>query len=327
MSMTMTRRAAAALFACLSVYLGAFAAAADGYPSRPIRVIVIFPPGGSSDAMMRAIQPHLERELGQPVVIENRSGAGGLTGTEAIVRSPPDGYTIGLGTLATLAVNTGREKMSYDPAADLIPISGFIKSPFLIAAAPGFEPDGVNAVIALARQKPGALAIGHGGNGTLMHLSARMFAHMAGIDVTLVPYRGTGPATQDVLAGHIPLAISDPPTAVPLIQSKQIKVLAVTTRERFAEMPGVPTVAESGLPGYDSMGWFGFVAPAATPPEIITKLNGAIVAALKDPVMAERARSLGAIPMPFTPAEFTQYIQAEREKWTAMLAQTGLSGP
>lgn len=321
--MTMMRWAAVALFAWCGV---AVAAAAD-YPSRPIRIIVIFPPGGSTDAMTRAIQPHLERELGQPVVIENRSGAGGLTGTEAIVHAAPDGYTIGLGTLATLAVNLSREKMPYDPAADLTPISGFAKSPFLLAAAAGFEPNGVKEVIALAQRKPGALAIGHGGNGTLMHLSARLFTHMAGIDMTLVPYRGTGPATQDVLAGHIPLAITDPPTAVSLIQSKQIKVLAVTTRERFEAMPDVPTMSESGLPGYDSIGWFGFVAPAGTPPEIVTKLNGAIVAALKDPAMVERARSLGAVPMPFTPAEFAQYIRAERERWTALLAQMGTSEP
>jgi tripartite-type tricarboxylate transporter receptor subunit TctC len=321
--MTMMRWLAVALFA----WSGAFAAAADDYPSRPIRVIVIFPPGGSADAMTRAIQPHLERELGQPIVIENRSGAGGLTGTEALVRSAPDGYTIGLGTTATLAVNMGREKMTYDPATDLTPISGFARSPFILAAAQGFEANGVKEVIALARRKPGALTIGHGGNGTLMHLTARMFTHMAGIDMTLVPYRGTGPATQDVLAGHIPLAISDPPTAVALIQSKQIKVLAVTTRERFEAMPDVPTVDESGLPGYDSMGWFGFVAPAGTPPEIVSKLNGAIVAALKDPAMLERIRSLGAVPMPFTPAAFAQYIRAEREKWTAVLAQTGMSGP
>jgi tripartite-type tricarboxylate transporter receptor subunit TctC len=321
--MTMMRWAAVALFA----WFGAVDAAANDYPSRPIRMIVIFPPGGSADAITRAIQPHLERALGQPVVIENRTGAGGITGAEAVARSAPDGYTIGLGTLATLAVNVSREKMPYDPVTDLTPISGLAKSPFILVASPGFEPSGVKEVIALARRKPGALAIGHGGNGTLMHLSARMFTHMAGIDMTLVPYRGTGPATQDVLAGHIPLAISDPPTAVSLIESKQVKVLAVTTRERFEAMPDVPTVDESGLPGYDSMGWFGIVAPGGTPAEIVARLNGAIVAALKEPAMVEHIRSLGAIPMPFTPAEFAQYIRAEREKWTAVVAQSGVNEP
>jgi tripartite-type tricarboxylate transporter receptor subunit TctC len=318
--MAVVRWSAVALFACL----GGLAGAADGYPSRPIRLIVTFPPGGSADGMARAIQPHLEHELGQPIIIENRVGAGGVTGTEAVARAAPDGYTIGLGTPGTLAVNVNlRDKKLYDPFTELTPIGGLAKSPFLLAAAPGFTPNGVKEVIALARRKPGELAIGHGGNGTLMDLSARLFAQMAGIDMTFIPYRGTGPATQDMLAGHIPLAISDPPTAVALIESKQIKVLAVTTRERFEAMPGVPTMDESGLPGYESMGWFGFVAPAGTPAEIIAKLNRAISAALKDPAMLERTRILGAIPMPLTPAEFGQYIRAEYEKWLPIVAQTG----
>jgi tripartite-type tricarboxylate transporter receptor subunit TctC len=318
--MTMVRWAAVALFACL----GCFAAAADSYPSRPIRLIVTFPPGGSADAIARAVQPQLERELGQPIVIENRVGAGGVTGTEAIARAAPDGYTIGLGTPGTLAVNVNaKERKLYDPFTDLAPIGGLAKSPFLLGAAPGFEANDVKDVIALAQRKPGALAIGHGGNGTLMDLTARLFAHMASINMTFIPYRGTGPATQDMLAGHIPLAITDPPTAVALIQSKQIKVLAVTTRERFEAMPDIPTMDESGLPRYESMGWFGLVAPAGTPAEIIAKLNRAIAAALKDPAMLERARTLGAIPMPLAPAEFAQYIRAEYEKWLPIVAQAG----
>jgi tripartite-type tricarboxylate transporter receptor subunit TctC len=316
--MTIMRWTAVALFA----WFGAFAAAADTYPSRPIRLIVPFPPGGSADAMARAVQPHLERELGQPIVIDNRTGAGGVTGTEAVARSTPDGYTIGLGTPGTLAVNVSiRENKPYDPFTELTPVAGLAKSPFLLAAAQSFEPNGVKEVIALARRKPDALAIGHGGNGTLMDLSARLFAHMAGITMTFVPYRGTGPATQDMLAGHIPLAISDPPTAVALIQSKQIKILAVTTRERFEAMPSVPTMDESGLPGYESMGWFGFVAPAGTPAEVIAKLNRAVSAALRDPGMLERTRILGAVPMPLTPAEFTQVLRADYEKWLPIVAQ------
>jgi tripartite-type tricarboxylate transporter receptor subunit TctC len=181
--------------------------------------------------------------------------------------------------------------------------------------------------IALAKQQPGAVAIGHGGNGTAMHLSAQLFAHTAGINVTLVPYRETGPATQDLLAGHTPLAITDIPTAVSLIQSKPIKVLAVTTKERFEAMPDLPTMDEAGLPGYESIGWFGFVAPTGTPAEIIAKLNGAIVAALKDPALQGRTRSLGAIPMPFSPPEFGRYIRSEYKKWAAVVAQTGAKKP
>src|SRR5258707_492706 len=298
--MRMVRWAAVALFA-LS---GCLVAAADNYPSRPIRLIVTFPPGGSADVMARAIEPYMERQLGQPIVIENRTGAGGVTGIEAVARSAPDGYTIGIGAVGALAVNLSlKEKMPYDPFTELAPISGLVKTPFLLAAAPNFAPNAVRDVIALAKQKPGAVAIGHGGNGTAMHLTAQLFAHMAGISATLVPYRGTGPATQDLVAGHVPLAITDPPTAVSLIQSKQIKVLAVTTRERLEAMPDLPTMDEAGLPGYESIGWFGFVAPAGTPTEIIAKLNGAIFAAVRDPGMLERTRSLGAIPMPFSPAE------------------------
>ena len=322
--MRMVRWAAVALFA-LS---GCLVAAADNYPSRPIRLIVTFPPGGSADVMARAIEPYLERQLGQPIVIENRTGAGGVTGIEAVARSAPDGYTIGIGAAGALAVNLSlKEKMPYDPFTELAPISGLAKTPFLLAAAPNFEPNAVRDVIALAKQKLGAIAIGHGGNGTAMHLTAQLFTHMAGIDMTLVPYRGTGPATQDLVAGHIPLAITDIPTAVSLIQSKQIKVLAVTTKERFAAMPDLPTMDEAGLPGYESIGWFGFVAPAGTPTEIIAMLNGATVAALKDPGMLERTRSLGAIPMPFSPAEFAHYIRSEYEKWAAVVAQTGAKEP
>jgi tripartite-type tricarboxylate transporter receptor subunit TctC len=322
--MRTARWAAVLLFA----WFGCLAVAADNYPSRPIRLIVTFPPGGSTDILARAIQPYLERQLGQPIVIENRSGAGGVTGTEAVARSAPDGYTIGIGGAGALAINLSlKEKMPYDPFAELAPISGLVKAPFLLAAALNFEPNAVSDVIALAKRKPGAIAIGHGGNGTAMHLTAQLFTHMAGISTTLVPYRGTGPATQDVLAGHIPLAITDPPSAVSLIQSKQIKVLAVTTRERFAAMPDLPTMDEAGLPGYESMGWFGFVAPAGTPTEIIARLNGAIVTALKDPGMLERTRSLGAIPMPFSPAEFARHIRSEYEKWAAVAAQTGAKEP
>src|SRR5260370_5015289 len=230
MSMRMVRWSAVVLFA----WLGCVVAAADNYPSRPIRLIVTFPPGGSTDVLARALEPYMERQLGQPIVIENRTGAGGVTGIEAVAGSVPDGYTIGIGAVGALAVNLSlKEKMPYDPFTELAPISGLVKTPFLLAAAPNFEPNGARDVIALAKRKPGAIAIGHGGNGTAMHLTAQLFMHMAGIDMTPAPYRGTGPATQDLASGHIPLAITDPPTAASLIQSKQIKVLPVTTQQTF----------------------------------------------------------------------------------------------
>jgi tripartite-type tricarboxylate transporter receptor subunit TctC len=321
----MDRLAMAVLFAWFSY---SAVAMAETYPSRPIRLIVTFPAGGSADVLARTIQPHLERQLGQPIVIENRAGAGGVTGVEAVARSAPDGYTIGIGAAGALAVNLSlKEKMPYDPFTELAPISGLAKTPFILAAATNFEPSTVKEVIALAKRKPGTLTIGHGGNGTAMHLTAQLFTHMAGVDITLVPYRGSGPATQDVLAGHIPLAITDIPTALSLIQSKQIKVLAVSTRERFEAMPDLPTLDEAGLPGYESMGWFGFVAPAGTPAHIIAKLNGAIVTALKEPGMLEQVRNLGAIAMPFSPGEFARHIRSEYEKWATVVAQIGAKKP
>src|SRR5215467_3943698 len=189
--------------AALSILMDA---SAQTWPSRPIRLIVTFPPGGSTDTMARALQPSLEKSLGQPIVIENRGGAGGSIGTDAIVKSAPDGYVIGIAGLGALAVDVLlNDKLPYDPFRDVAPISGLISSPFILAAPLTSSANSIADVIALAKADSKSLSIGHGGNGTAMHLTAQLFNHMAGLDLTLVPYRGTGPVTQDVLAGHIPL--------------------------------------------------------------------------------------------------------------------------
>jgi tripartite-type tricarboxylate transporter receptor subunit TctC len=299
-------------------------AAAQTYPSRPIRLIVTFPPGGSTDTMARALQPSLEKSLGQPIVIENRPGAGGSIGIDVVAKAKPDGYVIGIGGLGAVALDVIlNEKLPYDPFKDIVPISGLIQSPFILAAPLSFSGNSIADVIALAKADPKALSIGHGGNGTGMQLTAQLFNHMTGLDIPLVPYRGTGPVTQDVLAGHIPLGITDPPSAIAQIEAKRIKALAISSRTRFYALPDVPTFAESGLPGYESIGWFGFVAPAGTPPEVIARLNGAIVAALRDPAVLERIHLLGAEPMPGTPEEFGRFIRAEYDKWAKLLAESG----
>jgi tripartite-type tricarboxylate transporter receptor subunit TctC len=298
-------------------------ASAQAYPSRPIRLIVTFPPGGSTDTMARALQPSLERTLGQPIVIENRGGAGGSIGTDAIVKSAPDGYTFGIAGLGALGLDALlNDKLPYDPFRDIAPISGLISTPFILAAPLSSPANSIADVIALAKADAKSLSIGHGGNGTGMQLTAQLFNHMAGIDIALVPYRGTGPVTQDVLAGHIPLGITDPPSAIAQIEARRIKALAISSRTRFPALPEIPTFAESGLPGFESTGWFGFVAPARTPPEVIAKLNAAIVAALADPTVLERIRVLGAVPMPGTPEEFTRLIRREYEKWAKVIAET-----
>jgi tripartite-type tricarboxylate transporter receptor subunit TctC len=321
------RRSAAALALAVGVVCLASIAAAQTYPSRPIRLIVTFPPGGSTDTMARALQPSLEKSLGQPIVIENRGGAGGSIGTDAIVKSAPDGYVFGIAGLGALAVDVIlNDKLPYDPFRDIAPISGLIQSPFILAAPLAFDGNSIADVIALAKAKPGSLSIGHGGNGTAMQLTAQLFNRMTGLELPLVPYRGTGPVTQDVLAGHIPLGITDPPSALAQIEGKRIKALAITSRARFFALPDVPTFAESGLAGYESIGWFGFVAPAGTPPAIIARLNGAIVAALRDPAVVERIHLLGAEPMPGTPEEFGRFIRSEYAKWGKVIAESGANG-
>ena len=300
---------------------------AQSYPTKPIRLVVTFPPGGSSDIVARAMQPHLEKRLGQPIVIDNRPGAGGVIGLDAVAKSLPDGYLIGVGAAGALVVNVSlREKMPFDPLTDLAPISGLAITPFVLAAPLSFAPNSLAEVIALARERPRSISIGHGGNGTAMHLTAQLLNHMAGINLTLVPYRGTGPVTQDVLAGHVQLGITDIPSSISLIESKQIKIFAVSSANRVTTLPDVPTFAEAGLPGYESIGWFGFVAPAGTPPDAIARLNEAIVTALHSPDVQEQIRKIGAEPMPMTPAQFSDFMRSEISKWAKVVAASGVKG-
>jgi tripartite-type tricarboxylate transporter receptor subunit TctC len=316
--------AAAAISAALALCCKS-AVAAETYPVKPIRLIVTFPPGGSTDLMARIVQPQLEQRLRHPVIIDNRPGAGGIIGVDAVAKAAPDGYVIGIGAAGALAVNVSlNEKLPYDPFTDLAPISGLAQSPFVLAAAPSFSGNSIADVIALAKTAPQSLSIGHGGNGTAMHLTALLFNHLAGLDITLVPYRGNGPVTQDLVAGHIPLGIMDIPSSASQIQARQIKVIGITSRDRFPAMPDIPTFAESGLPGYESIGWFGFVAPAGTPPEVVITLNAAIVATLRDPAIRDGIRAAGAEPMPGSPMEFGKFIRSEYEKWARMVAQSGV---
>jgi tripartite-type tricarboxylate transporter receptor subunit TctC len=295
--------------------------------ARTIKVVVPFSPGGLNDFVARVLAEQVGRAQGQTLLIENRPGAGGAIGVEVVVKAAPDGYVIGIAGLGALAVDVIlNDKLPYDPFKDIVPISGLIQSPFILAAPLAFPGNSIADVIALAKSNPAALSIGHGGNGTAMQLTAQLFNQMTGLDIPLVPYRGTGPVTTDVLAGHIPLGITDPPSAIAQIEAKRIKALAISSRARFPALPDVPTFAESGLPGYESIGWFGFVAPAGTPPEVIARLNAAIVAALADPGVLERIRLLGAVPMPGTPEEFGRFIRAEYEKWAKVVKESGAKG-
>jgi tripartite-type tricarboxylate transporter receptor subunit TctC len=285
---------------------------AQTYPDRPIRFFVPFPAGGSTDAVARALAPALEKILGQTVVVENRAGAGGMLGVDMIAKAAPDGYTIGIAGAGALGVNIGeRVKRPYDPVKDLALISRAAASPFVLIAPQALEAKSLRDVINLAKASPGKLSIGHGGNGTAMHLVALTFVNMADVKMNLVPYRGTAPAVTDTIAGHVQLGVADPPPSMGAIKEGKLKALAVTSNKRFSVFPDVPTADEMGLKGFDISGWFGIAAPKATPPEILKKLNGAIAAALRDPEVVRRISLVGMEPTPSTPEEFYAFLQSE----------------
>ena len=309
---------------CLALPLDR-AAAQDAYPTKPVRFIVSFPPGGSADLMARAVALKLGEKYGQTFVVENRAGAGGNIGVDAVAKSAADGYTIGLGAAGALAVNVSLYKtMPFDPVKDLAPVTLLAEIPFVLAVNPSLEAKTVAEFVDLAKKKPGALSIGHGGNGTAMHLSSQLLNSVAGTSIELVAYKGSSPAATDTMAGHVPASMLDIPSAVNFIQGKRLTALAVTSTKRVEALPDVPTFAEAGLPGYESVGWFGVVAPAGTPAPIVAKLNAGIVEALKDPEIRQRALAAGAIPASTTPDGFGAMIRSEIAKWAKVIAEAGI---
>jgi tripartite-type tricarboxylate transporter receptor subunit TctC len=292
------------------------------YPDRPIRLIVSFPAGGSSDATARIVQPGLEKLLGQPLLIENRPGAGGMIAIDAVAKAAPDGHVIGLGGAGALGTNLGlQQKMSYDPQKDIAPVTGLASSPFILAAPASSKGKTLRDFIAMAKGSDRGLAVGHGSNGTLMHLTAEMLNQMAGTRIGLVPYRGMAPVMNDLLGGHVALGIVDPPSARTAIDAGTIATVAITSATRFAQLPDIPTFAESGLPGFESTGWFGIVVSSGAPADVIAKLNAAFVTVLNDPAVVKQIRALGSEPMPMTPAAFSAFIGTEIDKWMTVVTR------
>jgi tripartite-type tricarboxylate transporter receptor subunit TctC len=274
--------------------------------------------------MARIVQPGVEKLLGQPLVIENRAGAGAMIAIDAVAKATHDGYVLGLGGGAALGINFGlQEKMLYDPQKDIAPVTGLAASPFIFAAAPSFPGTSLQDVIALAKGQGDRLSIGHGGNGTLMHLMAEMFNQMAGTKVALVPYRGMAPVVTDLIGSHVALGVIDPPSGMAAIEAGKIRAVAISSVRRFPRLPDIPTFAEAGLSGFEATGWFGIVAPAGTPADVIATLNAAFVTVLDDPGIAQRIRALGAEPIPMTPAEFAAFIRSEVDKWLKVVAASG----
>ena len=315
-----------AALAVLSLGLGAPAQAQKtDYPNKPVRVVVTFPPGGSADAMVRLLAPRLTDRLGQQVVVDNRPGAGGNIGLTAVAKAPADGYLIGVGAAGALSANASLyAQMPFDTARDFKPVTMLAAIPFVIVGHPSLAARTLPQVIALAKSQPGKLSMAHGGNGTAMHLSTALLAQRADVMLGAGPSRGPGPAALDGRAGLVPLGLVDLPAALQQIKAGKLIAFAVTSPQRLPMLPDVPTVAEAGLPGYDSTGWFGVVAPAGTPAPVIARLNAEITAALNDEGIKASMRALGVEPAPSTVEAFDAYIKSETQKWAKVIKTAGI---
>jgi tripartite-type tricarboxylate transporter receptor subunit TctC len=317
-------KVAARLFA-LALLVLAQSALAQAWPSKPVRLIVPYPPGGSADILARAIGQKLSEGIGQQVIIDNRPGAGTAIGAEAAARAAPDGYTILLGTVSSHAINPALTPgLKYDPVKDFAPVSLVASIPFALIVHPSLPAASVKDLIALAKAKPGSLNFSSAGTGTSNHLAGELFKSMTGTFMVHIPYKGSAPALNDLIAGQVQLMFDLVLTTAPHVKSGAVHALAVTGHERSQALPGVPTVAESGVPGYEVSAWFGFFAPAGTPPAIVTALNAETVKALRLPDLRERLASQGADALTSTPEQFATYVREELGKWTRVVKASGM---
>ena len=311
-------------FAALTLAVFASAASAQAWPAKPIKWIVPFAPGGTTDILARTIGEKLARALGQPVIIENKPGAGGGVGAEFTAKAPPDGYTIMGGTISTHAINASLYKsLTYDPIKDFAPITLIARVPNMLVVNPDVPAKNVAELIALMKANPGKYTFASSGNGTSQHLSGELFKAMAGVEMQHIPYKGSPPALQDVVAGQVTMTFDNITTAWPLAKGGKLRALAVTTAKRASIAPDVPTLAESGLTGYEVGSWQGVFAPAGTPPEIVKRLNAEIVKIINQPDVKEKLVSLGAEPVANTSEEFGALVKAEVAKWADVVKKSG----
>ena len=296
---------------------------ANTYPAKPLRLIVALPAGGPTDILARLIAQPLAASLGQPIVVDNRPGAGGNIGAEMVAKSPADGYTLFMGTSGPLAINASLyQSIGFDPLRDFAPIILAASAPFVIVANPAVPANNVKELIALAKARPGQINYGSV-QGNASHLATELFDYMAGIKMTLVPYKGAAQATTDVIAGQIQLSFASTPGSVSLLKSGKLKAIAVTSAKRIGALPEVPTVAESGLPGYEASVWYGVVAPAKTPHEIIAKLNAEISKILRERGHRDKIAASDFEVTVSTPEEFGKFIRTETAKWAKVVKASG----
>lgn len=317
------------LAAALGASVAPFAFAQGGWPNRPVRIVVPFPPGGTTDILARALAPELARAFSQSFVVENRAGAGGNIGAELVAKSPHDGYTLLMGTVGTHGINRALyNKLPYDPIKDFVPVSMMAGVPNVMvvnadkARALGIQ--NVKDFIRYAKANPGRLNMASSGNGTSIHLAGELFKSMTGTFMVHFPYRGSGPALLDMLAGNMDVMFDNLPSSMPHIRSGKLKALAVTSLERSVALPDVPTVEEAAsLKGFDASSWFGLLAPAGTPAEIVSRTQQEVAKALATPALKEKLAAQGAIPSGNTPAEFVRFIDAEHRKWAQVVKASG----
>ena len=297
---------------------------AQNYPNKPIRFIVPFAPGGIADVVARIITPKLSESLGQPIVIDNRGGAGGTLGTDIAAKSLPDGYTFVVPAASHTTTPSLYSKLSFDPVKDFVAVAQVVSAPWALVVHPSVQAKSVKEFIELAKSKPGQLNFGSAGNGSSNHLAGELFNIMAGVKTVHVPYKGSGPAMVDLLGGHLSFMFDAINTSIEHIQAGNLRPLAVSTLKRSRIAPDLPTISESGVPGYESATWIGILAPAGTPKEIVTRLNNEIVKVLKLPEIRDRLSKQGTEPVGSTPEEFDKFVKAEIAKWAKVIKDAGI---
>jgi len=303
----------------------AVSAVADDYPNKAIRLIMPYPIGGSIDIAGRMVAQRLADNLGQAVVVDNRTGAGGIVGTETGARAAPDGYTVLMGGTGTLALSPSLQKnLPYDPNKDFTPVTLLVTIPYVVVVQPSFKAANIKELIALAKAKPHEINYGSGGSGSAPHLAAELFKTMADVRITHVPYKGSTPAITDTMSGQVQLTFTGIPSVMTQMKAGRLRPIGVTSLKRTAALPEVPTIAESGVPGYEVNPWFGVLLPARTPQPLVSRLNAEILKVLQLPATRERFAAEGFEAAGNTPAQFAAYIKAEQIKWGKVIKDAGI---
>ena len=300
-------------------------AAAQNYPSKPVRIVVVSTPGGSVDTLARAIGPKLASKWNQQVLVDNRAGAGGAIAAELVAKAPPDGYTLLMGTIASLATNVSLYKsLPYDPVKDFAPITLVATQNLVLLVHPSIPSRSVKELVALAKRQPGKLTFASAGNGVGGHLSGELFKMLAQIDILHIPYKGVQPAMMDVVGGQVTMVFASIASGMAQVAGKRLYPLAVTGAQRSPAAKELPTMVEAGIKSYESTTWYGLVAPAATPTDIVSRLHAETVAGLKSPDLSERLTREGMDPVGNSPAEFAKYMQSEIDKWRKVIKAAGI---